>query len=1140
MMRRTHEDSSHSGEAGPTLRVEYDLDAGQEWPRPALTPRPPFAVPLAVNGEEAPARDLSAPVEGSPAEREAMQAAVATARRREAWVPPEYLPEALREALVAERGQYRAQRLQEVRELGMTGPGVLGLVPVPAADPDWSGGSLLGFVGEELVFAGNIVHLDFETGRVFAASDSGEDLDRRALKAERWCYRPYDFAEALCAAASSYANRQPALAQSLLRACGEAPPAPWSPRDAERLPVDRLWSQPWGCIWGPPGTGKTTAVAGLIAQALRAYPGERILAVAPTNRAADELVMRVSALLEREPIPLRPLARSIFRGGTGANEALAKLPTVALEEAKASKLRNTIQERERELGVERARSGPAQELARMQAELRTLRGRVKDPTLREAEKGDSPLMVLTVHRALKLVAELDGEETFARLVVDEAGMVTRAATALLAPLARHVTLAGDPKQIGPVSRAAEGVGKDTQRWLRASGLSHLEDAVKDAARPDVLLLRTQHRMHPDIAQVVSHFCYGGTLENGEFVLARAEQPAPVPAFPSRAAWVVLDGLSRDARHLTHGRGETGSGYQRELSAGLAISLARQAVRAGLSVLCVTPYRAQAALLRRLGGAAGLRGEVFSASTIHRQQGTQYDVVMVDTVAGGRPFPPHTLIPLLNVAASRARDYLLVLASRAEARASPVPARFLSLLPRVRVHPGETPRLELLASQPRPPPAPPPPLVPVGLGGEIEGAKSVQPLFTQEQVSLFERRFDDGHHLVRGVAGSGKTYVLAHWVVRYLLERPQARVLVSFFNRSLAPLVDKLLAEAVLLRAGAERVRELRSQVTVRHAGALRRSEPGSFDAVFVDEAQDMDAKALASLYALVRPQVLSDGREVRCFQLFMDDSQNVYGQIPIDALKEQLPEGLSFRGRTRVLKETFRATRDILDMAFNVVLDPLRQHGVSEPGMREYMKVNELARERLLWLPEETLEGVFRVQSTERGGILPQVRGFASSTSEARWVAQEVARLVREEGVLPRDILVVAPVMPSSFTDALVRAGVPAEAYGGKGGRDVGDFRVSGVNHVRATTVFSCKGHECPIVFFAGLEALDAIEAWMEGARQRTPRENERIRRAMFYVGATRAMKRQYLTGVRSGRFLKVATAYAEALSGERSGERPS
>ncbi|WP_240360934.1 AAA family ATPase [Pyxidicoccus caerfyrddinensis] len=1092
------------------------------------------AAPATVDPDGVPSVDVAAPAEATKAEREAMQAAVSAGKRREAWTPPTYLPEDLREALMSERSQYRAQRLQDVREVSLQSPGVLSLIPRPAADPDWSGGSVLGFHGEDCVFGGDVVHLDFESGRVFAAPEHGDDVDRRALSAERWCYRPYDFAEALCKAASAYEERQPALTQALRRASGEEAPPQLQPKDAERLPVDRLWSQPWGCIWGPPGTGKTTAVADLIARSLRAFPNERILAVAPTNRAADELVMRVSALLEREPIPLRPL-RSIFRGGTGAGDALAKLPTVIVEDSqKGGKLRASIDERERELMLQRVRGGPAHELAKLQAELRGLRGKVKDPTLKEAEKGDCPLMVLTVHRALRLVSELEGKQTFSRLVVDEAGMVTRAATALMAPLAERVTLAGDPKQIGPVSRAAEGAGKDTQKWLRASGLSHLEDAVKDASRPDVLLLRTQHRMHPDIARVVSHFCYGGALEDGDIVKARAERPAPVAAFASmRAGWVVLDSLTRDARRLTHGRGETGSGYQRELSANLAVSLAREAVRSGLSVLCVTPYRAQAALLRRLGNSAGLRGDVFSASTIHRQQGTQYDVVLVDTVAGGRPFPPHTLVPMLNVAASRARDYLLVLASRDEARAATIPQRFLSLLPRLRVLSSEPLRLEPLPLPQKPPPPPPPaPAPPATLGGEIEGARPARPLFSHEQVSLFERRFDDGHHLVRGVAGSGKTYVLAHWVARYLLEHDEAQVLVSFYNRALVPLVDKLLMEALLQRAGRERVRELRSRVTVRHVGALRRPEPGSFDAVFVDEAQDMDAKALATLYGLVRPYPLPDGRQVRCFQLFMDDSQNVYGQIPIDALKEQLPEGLSFRGRTRVLKETFRATRDILDVAFNVVLDPLRQHQAGEPGMREYMKVGELAREGLLWLPEETLEGLFRVQSTERGGVLPSVRGFASGASEARQVAKEIARLIREEGVHPGDILVVAPVMPSQYTEALKRAGVPAEAYGGKGGRDVTDFRVSGVDHVRATTVFSCKGHECPIVFFAGLDALDTMENWMAGAKERSPREIERIRRAMFYVGSTRAMKRQYLTGVRGARFLRVAAHYVTTLAG--------
>jgi superfamily I DNA/RNA helicase len=54
----------------------------------------------------------------------------------------------------------------------------------------------------------------------------------------------------------------------------------------------------------------------------------------------------------------------------------------------------------------------------------------------------------------------------------------------------------------------------------------------------------------------------------------------------------------------------------------------------------------------------------------------------------------------------------------------------------------------------------------------------------------------------------------------------------------------------------------------------------------------------------------------------------------------------------------------------------------------------------------------------------------------------------------------------------------------------------------------------------------------MAGAKERSPREIERIRRAMFYVGSTRAMKRQYLTGVRGARFLRVAAHYVTTLAG--------
>jgi predicted transcriptional regulator len=54
--------------------------------------------------------------------------------------------------------------------------------------------------------------------------------------------------------------------------------------------------------------------------------------------------------------------------------------------------------------------------------------------------------------------------------------------------------------------------------------------------------------------------------------------------------------------------------------------------------------------------------------------------------------------------------------------------------------------------------------------------------------------------------------------------------------------------------------------------------------------------------------------------------------------------------------------------------------------------------------------------------------------------------------------------------------------------------------------------------------------AWMEARPGRTERELERTRRALFYVGATRAMVRQYVSGLAGARFTRVASEYARAL----------
>ncbi len=1031
------------------------------------------------------------------------------------------LPEDLLSALESERSLYRWVMLKGAEDVRLEDESMLGLTPRPAADASWGGGQLIGFLHDERKFVGEIVHVDPTNGRVFLSTRSLSHIPPEVISAERWAFQPFDFSEALLAASKAYDSRGPRVREALDRVRGIIPD---DGAGASPGPED-LWEKPWALLWGPPGTGKTETVARLLAQAIQRNPKERILAVAPTNRAADTLALRVARMLSKAGALHAPdTTCRIFRGGIGVGPELTNAFPAVLQDSRYQKQAARIEYMEDRVRREYHEGASPSRLATVKAELRKVRDGLTDETLFVAREGHATLMVLTVHRALRLVSELEGAERFDRLVVDEAGMVSRAAVGLLAPMARKVLLGGDPKQIGPVSRALEGVERPVQTWMRSSPLSHLEDAKAAVESSHVLLLRTQHRMHPQIGSVVSHFSYAGMLEVGEG--PRTRQPKTVDVYPAaRACWVVLDEATRDARRVCHERGESGRGYRRPFSAELLVTLAAPALKAGLKVLAVTPYRAQAGLLRALAQQKGWSESRFQASTIHRQQGTEYDVVIVDTVAAGRPFPPSELTPMLNVAASRAREYLFVLSSRAESEAA-IPSQLLELL--TPVAPSLEPRFSLQPLLVMPGVRAQAARRPEALGEEIDSLRGMGPLFTQEQVALFERRFDDGHHLVRGVAGSGKTYVMAQWVARYLAEHPEARVLVSFFNKALTPLLSRLLVAAMRQRLG-KRAQLMTQRVTLMHMTGTGSFAPESFDAVFVDEAQDLSAPELAHLYSLARPLSRGEGPPLKAFLLFADDSQNVYGNSSVEALRKELPD-LDFTGRVRVLHEAFRSTRQVSELAFNVVLDPLGLHRVANPGMREFMRAHELREQGLLEEPVPGVDGLYRLQATEREGVAPVVKAFDSAQAEEAWLVREVKRLSQEEGVQPSDVLVVAPVRPARLAEALEREGLKAVAFGGRNGQDVAGFSVGKVDYLRVTTAFSCKGHESPVVFFCGVDALDDM-SWMETRPGRTERELERTRRALFYVGATRAMVRQYVSGLTGARFTRAALEYARALA---------
>ena len=146
-----------------------------------------------------------------------------------------------------------------------------------------------------------------------------------------------------------------------------------------------------------------------------------------------------------------------------------------------------------------------------------------------------------------------GQAPFTTVIIDEAGLISRVATAALSLLAsRRVLLVGDPKQLAPISRMSRVLPTSEARWLGSSGLSHLSNVQQH--EEGMHLLTTQYRMHPEVCEVVSQYQYGGQLKTADEVRQRVYlPPASLKDLP-RAIWYVLDEEEGELAHIRAERG----------------------------------------------------------------------------------------------------------------------------------------------------------------------------------------------------------------------------------------------------------------------------------------------------------------------------------------------------------------------------------------------------------------------------------------------------------------------------------------------------------------------------------------------------------------------------------------------------------
>lgn len=359
---------------------------------------------------------------------------------------------------------------------------------------------------------------------------------------------------------------------------------------------------------------------------------------------------------------------------------------------------------------------------------------------------------------------------------------------------------------------------------------------------------------------------------------------------------------------------------------------------------------------------------------------------------------------------------------------------------------------------------------------------------QEQVA---RTLGEGHRVIHGAAGSGKTLILIFRAAQLAAAaRADQPVLVLCYNRSLADRIDALLRqrgvdERVVVRTfhawcqdlvrsyQLEGTRGLSGDAyfqaladTVERAVDNGRVPGGQYVALLIDEAHDFEDAWLRIAARMVSPHT-------RSLLVLYDDAQSIY-----QARRRRFnfaSVGIEARGRTHILRLNYRNTTEVLALAMQCAQGLLQ----AAPAASE----DELQR--------------VEPASAGRRGPLPVLIDADGPRQEAQWVvdrlqqAHEAGLALSDMAVLCRTKAAMAP-----FESELRRRRLPLQSMGEQGFRRFDWARPA----VKLLTLHSAKGLEFPLVAVTGLQALP-----FKGES-----ETEALR--LLYVAMTRATRELVLS----------------------------
>lgn len=357
---------------------------------------------------------------------------------------------------------------------------------------------------------------------------------------------------------------------------------------------------------------------------------------------------------------------------------------------------------------------------------------------------------------------------------------------------------------------------------------------------------------------------------------------------------------------------------------------------------------------------------------------------------------------------------------------------------------------------------------------------------QEQLA---RSLGEGHRVIHGVAGSGKTLILGYRAEQ-LAKICAKPILVLCYNKTLAGrlahwMTSKGVSDKVHVRTFHSWCHSQMRAYNIKFAQAkgeadqvmaemvetvIREVDRGhipsaQYEAVLIDEGHDFKAEWLKLVVQMVDPRTNS-------LLVLYDDAQSIYeaGRQKNFSFKSV---GIQAQGRTTILKVNYRNTQEILEFAAQFAGELLKAKEAEEDGIPRLMPI-----------------------SAGRHGKAPIVVKLPTLKSEGEWIAERLKE-AHAKNVPWRDMAILYrhydPVCKAVRAE-LRRAGIPNTW---KDDVLFGEHQ----DTVKLLPFHSSKGLEYPIVVIPGTGLLPKPDEVSE--------EDARL----LYVAMTRATSQLIVTG---------------------------